>query len=424
MREVESKSRLGERALAHVILATLLFHVPGFSLLPISVFVGSALLLVIYWRAAMPIWWVTAAAGVALLSGFLLHWLRATQGYVSGEAFTVATVVMWIVGIAIIPTLGIWALARVDMRMGVILMLLGGLVGATLLSGLEWKGSVGMYASGLLLVILARRPALAVVALGGVLMLSGLSDARYMAIAAVGSLVVAALTTATPRRYLSNRARFGRLVFALAAVAVLGLLIPSSGLLGAEAQARTLDQLSKPANLVTSARVEWAATGTLMSQEPIGIGVGIRAQDAQVLDAVNSVQLSGGDYRSSYFTRVVFGDRVDLHSITANLWFHFGIAGLLLVIILAIILLRGLAGATRFRRELGFAGPFLMLGAMWDLFFSPMADVDRMLAGLVLALWVLLNPDQPHRRSMLNTTPRATTITPNEVRAKSRSGIA
>jgi hypothetical protein len=253
---------------------------------------------------------------------------------------------------------------------------------AVLVYGWDWKGTLGIFVTALVLVVLVKRPVVATVALLAAITYSASADGRSMAVGGVLTLIVA-IGLRRPSRGAGGYVGF----FAVAAVAVLATVwAMTSGLLGAIVQARTLDQLSKPAGLISGARVEWAAALELMGQRPLGFGPGVRATDAQAHDAVNAVQSAGGDFTADYFTTVMLGQRVDFHSTASNLWFHFGVGGVILAIALAVVLVRGLREAGTTRSVLGYGGIYLMFMASWDLLFSPMADVNRLIIGALVAV--------------------------------------
>jgi hypothetical protein len=69
----------------------------------------------------------------------------------------------------------------------------------------------------------------------------------------------------------------------------------------------------------------------------------------------------------------MFNNRIELHSVGADLWVYFGLAGLLLAVLMGIaavrMLLDRILGESRNPAVI-----FLSLGALWDLLFSPFAS--------------------------------------------------
>lgn len=364
----------------------LLVHLPGLGLVPISVLIAAPIAIPILWTASRPVKQLALWTGVALLTGSIALWTSTVAGLHGPTFDTWAPIVLWVAAIPLLPALAEWALKRVAPRIGILLMLTGGIISTILLYGIEWKGTLGIFVTAFVLILLARRPLLSFITLAVVLAFSAVNDARSMAVAAGLALVILyALRTRQKRDNWVGRTF--RVVFTVAMFAFIGLWALSSGLLGEEVQARTVDQLGK-SNILFGARAEWAATLSLVPQQPWGFGTGVQPSAAQTTDAIDSVQQAGGDWTSNYFSTIVFGERVDLHSTTANLWFHFGIGGVIVALLVGVILFRGIRDSGVSTKLLGMGGIYLMLMGAWDLLFSPMADVSRLVAGIVVALTV------------------------------------
>lgn len=103
---------------------------------------------------------------------------------------------------------------------------------------------------------------------------------------------------------------------------------------------------------------------------------------------IDRVRLAGGDFTSPYFSQVVLGDRVDLHSMFANLWFHGTVFGVVFAAFVLFSLVRGLANLSRLPEVWQTFVSFCIWMALWDVLFSPMQQSDRIALGLGLA-WAL-----------------------------------
>ncbi|TFV84148.1 hypothetical protein E4V99_03495 [Microbacterium sp. dk485] len=399
-----------ERLLAGVFMSLLLVHLPGLSLVPASVPPALFLAIPMLSTAGKAIRRLSFWTAAAVATGGISLWVSVSSGLPAPRFDTWASVALWIVAIPLLPAAAMWSMKRIRPRTAILLMLGGGIVSTLLNAGFAWKGTLGIFVTGFLLILLARHAFLSFAALFLVVIASFLSDARSMAVAAVAALIVQVILSAKGVR----RRAFWRAAALAAGIGAALLIAPrllTSGIAGAATQARTLDQLSR-GNLIFGVRAEWAATIELLQQRPLGFGIGVQPSPSDAGGAIGAVQAAGGDYTAAYFSQVVLGDRVDLHSTAANLWFHFGLAGIAVAILLAVILLRGIRDSSATAATLGMGGIFLMLMAFWDLLFSPMADLGRLLAGVIIALSVafLSRGVQPGDISL--ATERSTTRRP------------
>lgn len=383
----KSRASTGERVLALVLMATLLVHLPGLGLVPVSVFPALFLAVPFLSQATRRVRQLVAWTAVAMATGVVALLLTVTSGTRPPTFDTWAPIALWAFALPLLPLVAEWSFKRVSSRTGILVMLAGGIASTLAAQGFVWKGSLGIFVSGFVLILLARRPVLSATALLCVLALSFLNDARSMSVAAGASFVV--LIVLYWRRTSNGWFREALiLVVSLGSAGALGLQVLVSGLAGPEIQARTVDQLGR-ANFLFGVRAEWASTIALAGVSPGGYGVGVSPDSATKQKAIAAVQAAGGDWTADYFRNTVFGERVDLHSTIANLWFHFGVGGIAVACTVAVLLFAGLRTIGASLRMFGLGGIFMLLMAAWDLFFSPMADMDRLVAGLVIALAAL-----------------------------------
>ncbi|WP_146066127.1 hypothetical protein [Cryobacterium sp. Y82] len=181
------------------------------------------------------------------------------------------------------------------------------------------------------------------------------------------------------------------------------------GTLGAEIQQRTVDQMRGGQSVLAGGRAEWAASFRLAEQFPFGFGTGIRVEGGIQNEALSAVRTVGGDADASYFRSFVFGNRTDLHSQFVDLWFHFGVGGVLVSVLLAVILCMAVPRVLSALKEIGAVASLVILVAAWDLLFSPMADSDRMTAGILISAAVLMVTHTQSSNRLFTSTPAPTT---------------
>jgi hypothetical protein len=166
----------------------------------------------------------------------------------------------------------------------------------------------------------------------------------------------------------------------------LGQALILDGYLGAETQARSVEQLRSSGSLVLGGRPELAATFALMRHHPWGFGVGSvpTAEDVQV--AKEGMASIGYQPDNGYVERFMFGGHFELHSVFGDLWAQSGIVGLVFVAVLLGVLVVGVV------RQLahGTASGILLFAAsqsVWNLFFAPFySSVPFLVIALALAL--------------------------------------
>ena len=381
-----------EKILASLFLLTLLLKVPGVSFIPLSFLVGCALL-PMTWKSVRDqrlLRWLFISAPLAILTGILVEIFSVPGLATAASVSSGVQTAVWVLGFPIIIGLGVWSLERIRPRTALILVTVGGLVGAVAVShGFAWKGTVGIYVTALLLALFAKSRVLTFLVLLASAVVSALSDARFMTIIALLALLTWFVSRETHDKMKRRRGTI-RLVVILLAAGIAGIWAMAAGVLGQSVAQRTLDQLSHPAFIVADARVEWAATAALFQNVPGGFGVSAVPSSALQNIGVTAVQAAGGDYRAPYFLNVVFGKRVDLHSMLADLWFHFSIGGVLVAFVILVILVSGLSHSPSSRKTIGLAGVYMVLVGMWDLLFSPMANNDRLMLAILCACLMAL----------------------------------
>jgi hypothetical protein len=395
-----------EGGLAALVLLSLFAKIPGLSLIPFSAGLAIVLFPVVlpYLRSLNLTRQLACAVAFALLTGTVL---RMSAPVIMGEPNSVLVAVavnLWLISIPFILALGLWGFQHMPVRTGLVLVAAGMsasvVANASFVAGsgalsdkgsLEWKGTLGIAVTMLALCLVARRGVIWIrVVLLGATMIDVTSDARSQAFV---TAVVFACTFVGQRvlEFAKNRPRLtaAAIVASLLAFAFSAVSAMQAGWLGSEIQRRTIDQTRGGQDVITGGRAEWAATLHLFSVSPQGYGAGIQVDPGAQGAALSAVRAVGGDADSAYFRTQVFGDRTDLHSILANMWFHFGVGGLVVAAVIAIIIAVALPHALSLVRGLGAAALFAMLVATWDLLFSPMGNSDRLILGVLTAVLLL-----------------------------------
>lgn len=324
----------------------------------------------------------------AVLVGFLLRATTDPTVGTPGSWQVAITLTAWLLAIPMGVGLGWWIKDHLSADAFVRLILLGALVSAlTIERPFSWKGNTGVY---LTLLVLSMVPVhnrwLTRIVLVVSAAVSAVSDARFMSLIAIIVLVSTFIGDGT-RRSVSRRP-FLWVVMIVAGLAILvqsALAAMRSGLLGTEIATRTIAQTAGGRSLIEGSRTEWAASLHLFSVQPWGIGLGEVANGGLAREAIARVQSVGGDYTSSYFIVDVFGLRTDLHSILADLWYHFGPGGVLVAAVAVVVLVRALPSAMALAVRPSAVALFAMATGAWDLFFSPMPESDRVTLALLFA---------------------------------------
>lgn len=388
------ESEVVEKAVAYLILAIMFIKVPGITLVPIGALflVPLAPLFRQTLIRTKSVRSILAAAIAAVAAGLLMRLVSVHDGLSSSGVANFALILVWLTAFPLLVLAAIWAFERVDLIRGFAVMFFCATPSAFRLDE-DWKGSFGIVATLLLLTLVARkRLYLTRLVLTGATVLNSVSSSRT--VAAV-SLVVLFCTFLRPSQvsWIGRNPRRSILLILFALISLSFALVTAmlSGVLGTDIQTRTLEQTSHGRDLITAGRAEWAATVELFLQRPFGFGVGVTPDSGMQRDAVSAVHFVGGDYLSHYWVTNVFTERVDLHSTLANLWSHFSLGGVGLAAVLGTILIGAVPFAVSVLRSLGAMPLFGILSALWDLMFSPMADSDRLLMGVIAAvvLWRL-----------------------------------
>lgn len=380
-------------------LLALSLHIPQFGLVPIG-----AVVALWRWGAARdalnkagfrPARWLIPAAAVAILVGLLLR--AALAGSYDGtlsSGRTAIEVVVWIAAFPLMAIGGFLAIAVLGVRASALWLSLGALIGGVTYIGFgdgnPWK-YVLAYPAALLLLYLASNAAGRLPALGACVLLILISvsyDTRNVAGAAAITAVLLLMFSKNP----SNARRGPRLaVVAGVTAAGVALLLQAMrrGWLGHVLAEQYAAQTTGGQNVFFGGRVEWNVTATLFNARPAGFGLGTKPGGRLQADSISAVAHAGGDPNRQYYNFAVFGDRVDVHSIVGDLWFHAGLGGVALAVVMLSVLVWGAVSASLapdWTPGVKAIVYFAVSQAGWDLLFSPMAQIDHVTIGLAVAM--------------------------------------
>ena len=351
--------------------------------------------------------YIQGGLSVAVLTGVLLTplWIRSIRRYRLGAvllAVGVAAVLsgLWLADFAkvdhphnsgqliattldligVLCGIGVVAWARTVIADWLIAALFGlGMTASLVITGgiatdNPWKFGFGF---PLMLVILAvvnrwGNRVVELVAVGALAISAVASDARYR----FAALVITGILLAWQMRPRRAHAR-ANTALTLAAIAGLAVIVYYGvstllvgGYLGEDAQARSIDQIDRSGSLLLGGRPELSASLALFGERPFGFGSGVGVSLHELLVAKTAMAGLNYDPNNGYVDIYLFGSGIELHSVAADLWAAFGLAGLLFAALAAwaMVLAMGRRLATRTATAFLF---FLIMTSLWNLAFSP-----------------------------------------------------
>lgn len=149
-----------------------------------------------------------------------------------------------------------------------------------------------------------------------------------------------------------------------------GTALLVDGYLGADAQQRSISQIETSGSLILGGRPELGATIALIRENPSGFGSGVVPSQADVLVAKAGMKSLGYEPNNGYVERFMFGGHIELHSVFGDIWADSGVVGIVALVLIAFVVVRGLAYRVANRSADGVL-IFLCLWTMWNLLFSP-----------------------------------------------------
>lgn len=381
-------------AVAYVALFFLMFKVPSLSLFPVGAVAALFLLSIGFFRSSVrqtaDLPKLISTSLLAAAVGLIMRHLFTHEDDSLSSQLEILTLVGWVMATPALVVGAVWCFERVDVYRGFVVLCAGATGSAALNSAdLSWKFGTGMSLTMLGLALAAGRGSFWTrLVLSTSAVVSAANDARTMALI---SIAVLACTFIGKQRvdWVRTHPKTSILGLGVGFAIMSYVMVQSmmSGLFGPEIQRRTIDQTSGGRDLLTSGRSEWAASIELFKQSPFGFGIGVTPGDAMQTDALKAVAAAGGDFTAQqYWTINVFGDRLDLHSNTADLWAHFGLGGIAAAAVIAWIFVKAFPLCVSAIRNLGALPLFAVMAGSWDLLFSPMGDSDHIAFALITAL--------------------------------------
>ena len=306
----------------------------------------------------------------AVPAGWFLGELAESDHAIS-QALRQRSVALLLSGLAVFVLL-LWARTIVPTSRVVVLYGAGALAGVLLRGQTDWKFNLALPVTLVVLGLIEsgghrKLAAVAVVVLGTITAVNG---GRSL----FGLCVLAAVITAwqflspTPKR----TPGFAVLMAVAGLVLVVYLLastLLTSGALGADAEARSREQISRSGSLISGGRPEWAVTAELFRLRPEGFGAGVIANGEDVAAGKAGLLRIGVDLDEGR-KRYMFGSEFRLHSILADLWVRYGWFGVALGVALLAAVARSvnrLVGS----RTADTSAMLLAVLAGWYLFFGP-----------------------------------------------------
>lgn len=371
-----------------------------------------AFLLAPLWIPALPHFrgarMILLAGAVAVISGLWLTAFASADHQTSSKNLIADSIMV----LGVMAGVGVVLWARQNLPLHVIAILFGlGLLVTIQLGELRFASNPWKYAysvpSAVIALAVSRyfqsrlMETLVLVALCAV---SALNDSRSMfAILALTAILL--LWQYLPA---SRKNAVYKTLLSLAAVAVLtynaaGFLVVD-GYLGAQSQARSLEQIRTSGSLLVGGRPELTASLALFQERPLGFGTGVIATPSEVQAAKAGMAEINYDPNNGYVENYMFGEKIELHAVLADLWAYFGLAGLLVGCAILVLLLRVVITMVAHRNGSGLE-LFLITLTLWNLFFSPLYSSAPTLL-LTLGLVLLRKPGR-HEQDVAEAGPKS-----------------
>lgn len=163
--------------------------------------------------------------------------------------------------------------------------------------------------------------------------------------------------------------------------AVLGLLfgvykladaLIMSGVLGASARERSMQDVASSGSTLLGGRPELSSTVALMRDHVAGYGLGAIPNTHDVAVGNAALERLGMDPTQNGFAKYMFGrQQYELHSVFGDLWVLFGVAGLVVTALLVILVLAVLASAASGLRVSALL-LYLAAATGWNIVSSPL----------------------------------------------------
>jgi hypothetical protein len=284
-----------------------------------------------------------------------------------------------------IPSVFFWAASRYGAlqtaRIFAISVALGALeVPPAYSSAQPWKFAYAWPVTLLVLSVLCRSKTTAFGVLVVLAVVSAEADYRSF----IGFLAFTLLFLSVPHVLLATAVR--RLIASIlvtAALVALILTLGAGGSLGNQIAARQDSSASSSGSAFRSGRPEVGAALALARRDPWGYGGGVEPSIVDVDTAVTGLVSYAPGTSPTYAYLYLFAGRIELHSITSDLWAESGLVGLGMALAgLAFVLVEGV-GRRHHDFRVSAVALFLASSSAWSLLFAPIGSAYIQLAGTV-----------------------------------------
>lgn len=350
------------------------------------------------YRAAWPL---LAIGVVALVTGTGLMAAHSDDHKITLGGYLTASILLT----SLLVSFGFLLWARERLRTGTLSalfgfgLLLGLPVGNPLFPTNPWKYGISFAVSVLALGLaqLAGRRGLELLIVAALAAAAAINDFRsgFVFLALVGALLLwQGRPTARTRKGSAARTLLAVLLVTTVVYNVAHALILAGGF-GEETRARSIRQLDTAGSLLLGGRPELAATVALMRDSPLGFGPGVFPSHHDTAVAKAGMLAINYDPDNGYVDRWMFGrGNIGLHSTIGDLWVQFGLAGLALVVVIVVVMLRQLSRSLADRAASGLV-LLLTVSVAWALFFEPFYSTLTKII-LLMALSVQRKPGELH----------------------------
>lgn len=157
---------------------------------------------------------------------------------------------------------------------------------------------------------------------------------------------------------------------------------------GTPIQMRTQVQTIKGSgSALLGARPEFLASTDLFRLHPWGLGPGVSPSTSEYASGVSALGFSTTD-TGTYVSNYIYGDAVDFHSVVSDLWVNFGLAGLLLAVLLLAWLTTSMTRQLALGREASSLAIVAIPFALTGLLFSPLSSLPLLMFAIAIT-WPL-----------------------------------
>lgn len=348
-------------------------------------------------------WALIGTGALAVVSGIWLTWFNAGDHSTDSSLLTSTSILLVgaLLGIGVV----LWA-RRVLPESSVTLWFGVGLLlavnpGSPLYPTNPWKFgfAVPVAVIALSLAHKSGKRWLQLLVLGALTVASGLNDSRSaFAILLLAAIIVAFQVIPKGRNRSLSAVRMVLGLAGLTAVVYnLGQALILDGYLGASTQARTLQQVETSGSLILGGRPELAATWALFRQQWWGFGSGTVPSVTDITAAKTGMASINYAPDNGYVEVYLFGGHYELHSIAGDFFAHYGLPGLLFLLVVVIVAVWGIAIRIADRTATGVI-VFATATTIWGVGFSPFYSAEPLFI-LMLGMLALPIAARPPRSS-------------------------